>query len=347
MTAQRTVRIVLVGLGNLGRRFLELVAAKDAMLRSTYGLHLRVVGVADSRGTARDAAGLDLSALIGMKAAGGTVGDYPARGVRGAAALELLETIEADVLCEASPVHLEAGGEPGLSCIRTALSRGLHVVTPNKGPIVLAYSELTALAARHGVCLRFDGTVAGGLPAIGLGRRELRGATIERIEAVPNLVTGLVLDLLAAGVGWEAAIERVQGEGVLEADPDWDLDGWDAAAKLVILANAVLGMPARLENVRREGIRGVSLERAQRAAKRGEKLRLVALARRAADGGYALRVAPQALRPDHPLGHLGPKAMGIVYETDIYGTITASIVEETPVPSAATILRDLLDILVE
>ncbi len=344
---EQTIRIALIGLGNLGRRFLELIAAKRPALRAAYGLDLRIVGVADSRGVADDASGLDLETLVQIKAAGGTAGDYPGRGRRGVTAVEFVETVAADVLCEASPVHLDAGGEPGLSCIRTALERGLHVVTPNKGPIVLAYPELSALAARCGVRLRFGGTVAGGLPAINLGQRDLRGATIERIEAIPNLVTGLILDLLASGMDWEAALERARGEGVLEADPNWDLDGWDAAAKLAILANAVLGVPARLEDVRREGIRGVPLERAQRAAKRGERLRLVAVARRCAEGGYALRVAPQSLRPDHPLGHLGSKQMGIIYETDIYGTITASIEEATPVPSAATMLRDLLDIFLE
>jgi homoserine dehydrogenase len=340
----QTIRIVLVGLGNLGRRFLELIELKGAVLRREYGLDVRVVAAADSRGVARDEDGLDLATVVRLKTDGGTVADYPAGGQRGVAALDLVETVTADVLCEASPVHLAAGGEPGLSCIRTALSRGMHVVTPNKGPIVLAYSELASLAAEQGVRLRFDGTVSGGLPAINLGARDLRGATIERIEAIPNLVTGRVLDSLASGVEWETAVERVKDEGILEADPDWDLDGWDAAAKLAILANAVLGVSARLEDVRREGIRGVTMERAQRAAKRGEHMRLVALARRAADGSYALRVAPQALRPDHPLGHLGGKQMGIVYETDIYGTITATIEEETPVPSAATMLRDLLDI---
>jgi len=345
--AERTVRIALVGLGNLGRRFASILAEKHQALRDAYGIDLRLVGAVDSRGVAEAAVGLDPAKVAEIKAAGGTAAEYPGCGRKGVSALEFVQVVDADILCEASPVHLDAGGEPGLSCIRTALSRGLHVVTPNKGPIVLAHAELTALAAKHGVCLRFDGTVAGGLPAINLGARDLRGARIERIEAVPNLVTGLVLDLLATGVGWDAAIERVREEGILEADPDWDLDGWDAAAKLVILANAVLGVPARLEDVRREGIRGVSLERAQRAAKRGERLRLVALARLGADGGYTLRVAPQALRPDHPLGNLKAKAMGIVYETDIYGTITASIEEETPVPSAATMLRDLLDILLD
>ena len=192
--------------------------------------------------------------------------------------------------------------------------------------------------------LRFDGTVAGGLPAINLGARDLRGAVVQRIEAVPNLVTGYVMDMLADGVAWDEALERARAEGVLEADGSWDLDGWDAAAKLVILANAVAGFPATLDDVQRDGIAGVDVAALVAARQRGERYRLLARAERQPDGGYSLSVAPTRLSPDHPLGRLGRKQMGVVYTTDIYGVITAIIDELNPIPSAMTMLRDLLDI---
>jgi len=295
---------------------------------------------------ARDPSGLDPETIVRIKTEGGSVGDYPRVGKLQATALELVREVEADLLCEASPVNLQAGGEPGLSCIRTALSKGMHVATPNKGPIVLAYRELVELAARHGAALRFDGTVAGGLPALYLGMRDLRGATIERVETVPNVVTGFILDLLAEGASWEDALARGQESGHLEADPSWDLDGWDATAKLVILANAVLDYPARLEDVHREGITEISLEQVKREAARDQIIRLLAVAERTEDGDYALRVRPEALPKTHPLGQLGSHELGVVYHTDIYGTITAIIDEPTPLPSAATMLRDILDIYV-
>ena len=342
----RTVDIVLVGAGNLGRRFTQLLADKAAHLKTRYSLELRLVGVADSRGVASDPSGLDPETIVRIKTEGGSVGDYPRVGKLQATALELVREVEADLLCEASPVNLQAGGEPGLSCIRTALSKGMHVATPNKGPIVLAYRELVELAARHGAALRFDGTVAGGLPALYLGMRDLRGATIERVETVPNVVTGFILDLLAEGASWEDARARGQESGHLEADPSWDLDGWDATAKLVILANAVLDYPARLEDVSREGITAISAESIRREADQGKIIRLLAVAERTEDGGYALRVRLEALPKTHPLGRLGSHELGVVYHTDIYGTITAIIDESTPLPSAATMLRDILDIYV-
>lgn len=251
------------------------------------------------------------------------------------------------MLLEASPVNLAQGAEPGLSCIRAAMQKRMHVVTPNKGPLVVAYRELHALAQTYGVRLRFDGTVAGGLPAINLGARDLRGAVVERIEAVPNLVTGYVMDLLADGVTWDEARAQAYAEGVLEGDGSWDLDGWDAAAKLVILTNAVAGFPATLDDVTPASIATVSTEALVAARQQGQRYRLLARAERRPDGGYTLSVTPTPLSPDHPLGRLGSKQMGVVYATDIYGVITAIIDEPTPIPSAMTMLRDLLDIYIE
>jgi len=348
----RTIRFILVGLGNLGRRLCEILPAKEPLLAQRYGLSLRLVGAADSRGAAYDPAGLNLAEVVRLKRAGGSIADYPGEGRPGWPAPALVATAEADLLLEASPVNLKQGAEPGLTCIRTALQRGMHVVTPNKGPLVLAYRELHDLAAAHGVQLRFDGTVAGGLPAIYVGQRDLRGAVVHRLEAVPNLCTGYVMDLLADGVVWEEALSSARREGVLEGDGSWDLEGWDAAAKLVILANSVLEYPARLEDVALTGIVGLGADELRSARERGSRYRLLARAERRADetpgvrSVYDLSVAPVPLPPDHPLGRLGQKQMGVVFSTDIYGTLTAIIDEPDPIPSAATMLRDLLDIYV-
>lgn len=340
----QTIRYTLVGLGNLGRRFCEVIVEKDTLLRERYDLKLVLVGAADSRGAAYDANGLDPARIAAIKQAGGSVADYPGAGRAGWDALALVQSAEADVLLEASPVNLAQGAEPGLSCICAAMQKGMHVVTPNKGPLVVAYRELHALAKAQGVKLRFDGTVAGGLPAINLGARDLRGAVVQRIEAVPNLVTGYVMDMLADGVPWDEALALAHNEGALEGDGSWDLEGWDAAAKLVILANAVADFPATLDDVARAGISTVGVDELASARREGCRYRLLARAERQPDGSYSLSVIPTPLPPEHSLGRLGPKQMGVVYTTDIYGVITAIIDEPNPIPSAMTMLRDLLDI---
>jgi len=343
----QTVRIVLIGLGNLGRRLCEILPEKDPLLRRRYGLDLRLVAAADSRGAAYDSAGLDTNEIARLKRAGRTIADYADAGRQGWEAPALVAEVEADVLLEASPVNLKQGAEPAMTSIRTALQRRMHVVTPNKGPLVLAYRELHDLAAAQGVELRFDGTVAGGLPAINIGQRDLRGAVVHKLEAVPNLVTGFIMDMLTDGLSWDEARSRAHEEGSLEGDGSWDLEGWDAAAKLVILANAVLGYPARLEEVTLTGVSSMDFDTLRSARDQGRRYRLLARAERRADGSYDLSVAPVPLSPDHPLGSLGRKQMGVVFSTDIYGTITATIDEPSPMPSAATMLRDMLDILVD
>jgi homoserine dehydrogenase len=256
--------------------------------------------------------------------------------------LQLVQQLDADALCEATPVNLKHG-EPGLSCIRAALGKGMHVVTANKGPLVLAYDELMALARQQGRQLRFSGTVGGGLPAVNLGQRDLAGATIHRLEAVPNLTTSFILDQMSHGMAYAQALAAAQAQGCAEADPSLDVEGWDAANKLVILANAVLHIPATLADVQVQGITGLTQSDLERARANGHVIKLVASAVQQGDR-YLLTVTPTLLPMSHPLAQLGAQQMGIVYHTDIYGTISAAIVETEPIPSAASLLRDLLAI---
>jgi homoserine dehydrogenase len=357
----KTVRLVVSGLGNIGRRYLEILIDKADLLRARYGLALCVVGAADSRGAAFDPAGLNLAEIVRLKKAGRSAADYPGCGRAAMTPLALIEQIDADVLCESTPVSLD-DGEPGLSCMRAAMRKGMHVLTPNKGPLVLAFPELTALARERGVRLLYCGTVAGGLPAINLGRRDLAGAVIYRLEALPNLTTSYILDQMTHGLTYAQALAAAQAQGCAEADPTLDVEGWDAANKLVILANSVLGMPATLDDVSVEGITGITLADLERARANGQTIKLLATATLQPDelcppddvcppdnfgprdGRYTLTVAPTPLPAEHPLAQLGGQQMGIVYHTDIYGVISAAILETEPVPSAATMLRDLLSI---
>lgn len=338
------IRLLLVGLGQLGRRFCRILHEKSTDLQHRYGLKFTLVGAADSLGAAYCPQGLDLMDIVALKTVGGSIAHYPEYGQWRWNAVDLVAQASADVLLEASPVHIEQGAEPGLTCIRTAMRKGMHVVTPNKGPLVVAFDELHELARAHRVQLRYDGTVAGGLPALNVGIRDLKGAKVLSIVAVPNLVTGYVMDLQTEGLSFDDATERARDEGVLEGDGVWDLDGWDAAAKLVILANAVMGQSARLEDVIRSGVREITPQKLAQAHEGGYLYRLIAQASWQDDGSVHLEVKPTPLASNHPMGRLGRKQMGVVYETDIYGTISLIIDEETPVPSAATMLRDLLDI---
>jgi homoserine dehydrogenase len=305
------------------------------------------VGVADSSGTAAHPEGLSLTELLAAKQRGG-VADLPAVGRSGMSALELVETTPADVILEATPVNLRTG-QPGLDVVRAGLRRGRAVVLANKGPLALAYGELAGLSDLGdplAPALRFSACVGGAMPTITLGSRVLAGARVLKVEAILNGTTQFILREIEAGRSFKNALAEAQRQGLAETDSSLDVDGWDAAAKLAIVANAVLGQPATIRDVEVEGIGGVTPELLASASARGERVVLLCLAEPVGGEGnrFLLRVAPTPLPLAHPLARLDAAEMGVVYHTDIAGRATAISLERDPVPTASAMLRDLLDV---
>ena len=337
------VLMLLMGVGNVGRRFLHVLDLKRESLRHRMGLELQLVGVADRSGFAVCAEGLDIQRILALKTGGRGVSTDPEWGRPGASTLEMVQQTDADLFLEASPSHMQ-DGQPGLACIETALSKGMHVVTADKIPLVLAFPRLLALAQAHGVQLRFDATVAGGLPAINLGQRDLAAVEILRLEGVLNLTTNYILTRMADdGLSYDQALAQAQASGHAEADPSLDVEGWDAANKLVILAHSVLGYPATLHDVEVEGITGITPAMLAAGVAKGKRLKLLATAERE-KGHYRLSVRPTWLEASHPMAQLGATQFGVVYYTDVCGVVSAAIVEETPLPTAAAMLRDVVSI---
>ncbi len=341
----RTSRFVIVGLGNIGRRFLRIVQSKQETLRDKYGLQLVPVAAVDSSGAAVSESGLDIGELVRLKEARQGVAGYAGTGRAGAQALEVLQAVDADLLIELSPTNLQHG-EPGLSAITWALSNGRDVVTANKGPLVLAYQKLMDLAERNERLLFFSGAVAGGLPTVNIGRRDLVGATVKRVEGVFNTTTNYILTRMAEdNLPFADALHEAQQAGVAEADPTLDIDGWDTANKLVIVANSVLGVPTVISDVSVSGIRNMQQDALLKAKQEGKAIRLLATAESRGDGGYDLAVRPQELPLSHPLARLKKWEMAVVYYTDVMGTITAIIEDEGPTATAAAVQRDVINLL--
>lgn len=337
-----SLKVVLVGVGNVGQGFLTLMRTKGGLLRKRYGLQLLLVGAADTSGAALAPEGLGPGQLLELKAAGHGVAAYPEAGCPGMAAVEAVRQAGADMLLEASITNLE-DGQPGLGCMEAALERGMHVVTANKGPLVLAYPDLAAKAQSRGVQLRFSATAGGALPTVNIGQRDLVACDIHRVEAALNGTTTHILGRMEEGATYDEALAEAQAAGIAEADPTLDVDGWDAANKLVIVANSVLGYPARLSDLEVEGIRGIAPQMIEAARAEGKRIRLIGTAEREGDG-YRLAVRPIWLDADHPLGRMSAHEMGVVYYTDIMGRITATVAERGPLGTSAAMLRDVVGI---
>jgi homoserine dehydrogenase len=331
---------VLIGLGNIGRNLLDILVRRGKAVRDRYGIAFELIGAADSSGAIVDTAGIDMAALRDLKASGGAVAALPG-ALPGLDPRELVRATQADLLVDASPTNL-TDGEPGLTCTRLALGQGWHVVAANKGPLVLAYDELTSLAAKQGKNLLFSGTVAGGLPTVNIGVRDLAGSGVLKVEGIFNGTTNYILSrMLEEQIPYEEALRGAQEAGIAEADPTLDVDGFDAANKLVIIANSVLDRPTTLFDVAIEGIRKVSLEQLVHAREQGRVIKPLAVAERQGED-YALRVGPVSLPERHPLARTGMWDMAVVYTTDYMGTISAVIEEKGPVPTSAAVLRDMI-----
>ncbi|MFN8484961.1 MAG: homoserine dehydrogenase [Anaerolineae bacterium] len=336
----RTVRIALAGVGNVGRGFLQLMRDKGDIVRERYGLDMVLVSAADRSGVVLDAGGIDAAALLRLKESGVGVAGY-AGGRPGEGPVAALDG--ADVLLESTLTDLKTG-QPGLDVMRVALERGMDVVSANKGPLVLAYADLTARAKAAGRQLRFSAAVCSGLPTVNIGRRDLVAANIDRMEGIFNSTTNYILEAMATGASFADALAEAQRVGVAETDPSLDIEGWDTANKLVILANSVLGVPATLDTVQVQGIQGIGASDIQAAQGAGQALRLLATALRRSDGGYDLSVRPTILPGDHPMAKVHGWQMGIVYYTDIMGVLSAAVDEFGPLPTGAAMLRDVIDI---
>lgn len=339
----RAVDVMLLGVGAVGRGLLHLLAKKGDDLARRYGVRFRVVAAVDSRGAAIAKEGLPPSALLAQKRKGRSVCSLPG-GHPGMKVEEVLPRVQADMLVDASPVDLRTGA-PGLPAARAALRRGMDVVLANKAPLVLAFHELHDLAREHGAALGFSATVCGGLPVINMGRRDLIAADVRGFRGIVNSTTNYILSRMAEGETYADALAEAQRRGIAEADPSLDVEGWDAANKLVIVANAVLGVRVTLDDLTRvEGIQNVTPEDLRNARARGKVVKLIARADRRADGSYDLCVQPEFLPQDDFLARVSGWEMGVVFETDIYETIFAKIDERDPLTTSAAVLRDMVNL---
>ncbi len=250
-----------------------------------------------------------------------------------------------DLVLEASPVNLQTG-EPGLSVVRAALGRGLSVVLANKGPLVLAFAELQRLARENGAGLAYSATVCGALPVVNVGRRDLIAADITSLRGIFNSTSNFILAEMAAGRSYDAALAEAQARGLAETDPSLDVEGWDTANKLVIIANSFLGMPTTLADVTVQGITGLAAADLQAAQANGRTVKLLASATRQEDtaGVYTLSVAPTELDGDEFLARCRGWEMGIELHSDLYGSMYFKDLEGDPLPTAAAMLRDAVNL---
>jgi homoserine dehydrogenase len=301
----------------VGRALVRLLISKESELRRKYDIRWRLTGVATRRfGWIADPDGLNpIGALSGRF--GNTA---PAHNVR-----EWLERAKADVLFEASSLNPHTG-QPAIEHLTAALEHGTHAITANKGPLVHAFRELTALAKEKGRQFLYESTVMDGIPIFSLFPLGLPAADIRGFSGVLNSTTNVVLTEVEKGRSFDEAIKRAQALGIAETDPSQDLDGWDSAIKVAALAIVLLGVPVKMEQVLRTGIRELSEEKIRSVRAAGMRYKLVCRAERRGDGADC-RVGPELLLMTDPMAGLEGTSSAIRFDMDVFGL---SLVEHNP-----------------
>jgi homoserine dehydrogenase len=324
---QGPVRLALHGFGHVGRALGRLLLDRQEILRGRYGLELRVTAIlTGSHGFLVDDAGADLRTCLSSAR-------LPERGEP-----PPIRTWPADILVEITPLNV-ASGQPALTVMREALKAGMDVVTANKGPIAHGFHSLEALAEEHGRSLRFEAAVADNLPLFNLVRAALPAVELRSIRGIFNSTTNYLLSEVSGGAAFESAMARAQELGIMERDPDHDLQGWDAAVKAVIINNVLLGGALTPADVHRQPVDAEVAALARGAALEGKRVRMVSTISTA-----EARWEAAVLQPSDPFYGVDGFSLGAEIVTDVAGRLVVSLHDPHVEQTAYALLADIIDV---
>ena len=328
------MRIVLIGFGVVGQNIVKLLLSRNEDLYALYGMKPRIVAVVDNKGSAFSASGLDLQRLLDAKKTSGTVAKYGDGAKKDV--IEIIESMDAEVVVEVTQTNLKTG-EPGMTHVTAAIKNGRNVITANKGPLALALPSLIELAEYNGVMLRFSGTVGGGTPILEFAKRCLKGDRIVSFRGILNGTTNYILTRMEEGLSFDDALNDAKEKGYAEAEPSLDIDGYDAAAKLVIMANWVMGMKVTMKDVNFTGIRNVTADDMKNALKNHNAIKLIA------GSNKGLTVKPTEIPKNDPLCVNGT-LNAVTFSSEYSGQQTIIGRGAGGMETASAVLRDLIEI---
>ena len=304
------VNIALLGFGNVGRAFARYVESRDK-------LSINIRAVADSSGAIfLDNDHPSLERVIDHKELGRGLGEPgPERVIPDVREfIRALPSAGVSVLVESLPTNI-ISGEPALGLIGAALAQGTDVVTVDKGPVVHGFSDLIEIARRSGAQLGYSGTTGVTIPD------DIGGDAVLEIRGVLNGTTNYILtEMQQHQTSFDDALATAHAEGIAEPDPSLDVDGWDTASKILILAKSLMQATDRLDQVSRIGI-GPQTESLIRVAREsGRVVRLVGRAR-IWQGRVRVSVAPKLIEPDSPFYGVSGTSKVAIFRTLQHGQI--------------------------
>lgn len=332
------MKISLIGFGNLGQGLANVLQEKEAYLKEKSDVFLDIVATVDSGGAVINEDGIKFQDLLEASEKEGSISEHMDKGEKGTSAREVIKNIDSDLMVELTPTSIE-DGEPGLTHIKEAMDRGKHVVTANKGPLVVAFEELEDLAESSGLEFKYSATVGGAMPILGLAKGQMSGDSISEVRGVLNGTTNYILTRMTEEEApFDVVLNEAQELGIAEEDPTLDIEGIDTAAKITILANALLDRSVKLEDVEVEGITRIGTEVTRLARETGNEVRLVGIA-----NSDRLEVAPKLVPSGNPLVVQG-SLNSVTLKTDLAKEITITGFGAGPRETSSALLGDIVNI---
>jgi homoserine dehydrogenase len=315
------VRIGLLGCGNVGAAFVQLVERQADIIEARTGVRLQVVRVA-VRNVSRDR---DVNVPEGVL-------------TRDAHAVVSDPTVDL-------VVEVIGGIEPARELISQAIANGKPVVTANKELLANVGHELWAQSDAAGVDLLFEAAVAGGIPLIRALRESLRGEPITRVMGIVNGTTNFILTKMTdEGADYSAALSEAQRLGFAERDPTADVEGFDAGAKAAIIASIAFGARVVAGDVYHEGISGITAADISIARRLGYVVKLLAIAEQSSQSQpVAVRVHPAMVPVSHPLASVRDSYNAVFVEGDAVGSLMFYGRGAGGSPTASAVLGDVID----
>jgi homoserine dehydrogenase len=332
------LRIILVGFGTVGQSLAGIIQKDRERIVDEYGFDPQITTIVDSQGYCQNENGLDLTVALKVKEKFGTVAKYPGNSQRELTASRIISSSEGEVVVETTPSNFK-DGEPGLSNVKQSLTTGKHVVTVNKGPLALAMPALLELADHKKLQLRFSGTVGGGTPFLSFASKCLPGEKILGVHGILNGTTNYILTRMEnSSLSFQAALREAQTKGYAETNPANDVQGFDTAAKIVILANWIIKRRLNLHDVEITGISKITPQSIRNAKASGAKIKLVGRISKS-----KATVKPEEISTTDPV--CVPDTLNaLTFSTEHAGNMTLVGQGAGGEQTASAILRDLVDI---
>ncbi len=315
---RRAVRIGICGLGTVGSGTVNVMARNSEAIAARCGRPVEIVQIGARRDNpACDTSGISISREI----------------------FDVASNPEVDVL-----VELIGGTTVARELVLAAVANGKHVVTANKALIAEHGNELFAAAAEQGVTIAYEAAVAGGIPIIKSLREGLVGNRIEWLAGIINGTGNYILtEMREKGRSFEEALRQAQELGYAEADPTFDVEGIDAAHKLVIMASLAFGIPLAFDKVYTEGISGVSSEDIRYADELGYRIKHLGIAR-GTDKGVELRVHPTLIPQRRLIANVNGVMNAVLVSGDAVGPTLYYGAGAGDEATASAVIADIVDV---